>query len=36
VECFYEVLEYLVRSVDALKLSLVADSGDIACKVGGN
>jgi hypothetical protein len=29
-------LGYLVRSVDALKLSLFADSGDIACKVGGD
>jgi hypothetical protein len=27
---------YLVRSNDVLKLSLVADFGHIACKVGGN
>jgi hypothetical protein len=29
-------LGYLVRSVDALKLSLVAGIGDIASKVGGD
>jgi hypothetical protein len=34
VECWYGAMGYLVRSVDALKLGLVADSGNAACKVG--